>query len=81
MPTNNNNDFDYTRLRQPRRFLGLTIDFVAIKVKMSISYLCRLELGYIKYVKNPNKAKRLQEYIKNIEIVADAKHRASKIPA
>lgn len=54
--------FDFTKLRL-RKILGLKLDKIASEIGISQSYLCRLENGYIKDIKNYTKRLRLFSYI------------------
>jgi transcriptional regulator with XRE-family HTH domain len=57
----------YTILKKLRKEHDITLDEVAVATKLSIGYINRIERGYITEIKNEDKRKRLETYIKNIE--------------
>jgi len=57
----------YTILKKLRKEHDITLDEVAVATKLSIGYINRIERGYITEIKNEDKRKRLETYIKNLE--------------
>lgn len=57
-----------TKLRQLRKLNDITLDEVAIDTGLSVGYLNRIERGYINDVKNANKRKKLENYIRRLEV-------------
>lgn len=58
----------FTRLRKLRKLNDIILDKVAIDTGISIGYLNRIERGYIHDVKNAVKRKKLENYIRKLEI-------------
>lgn len=56
-----------TRLRKLRMINEITLDDVALATGVSIGYINRIERGYITEIKDKNKRKKLENYIKNLE--------------
>ncbi len=56
-----------TRLRQLRKINDITLDQVAMDTGLSVGYLNRIERGYITEIKNNNKRKKLESYIRKLE--------------
>ncbi|MBI4149255.1 helix-turn-helix domain-containing protein [Candidatus Woesearchaeota archaeon] len=56
-----------TRLRWLRKQLDIILDEVAKKTGISIGWLNQIERGIVADVKNPQKKKRLEEYIQQLE--------------
>lgn len=57
-----------TKLRQLRKLNDITLDEVAIDTGLSVGYLNRIERGYINDVKNANKRRKLENYIRRLEV-------------
>lgn len=57
-----------TKLRQLRKLNDITLDQVAIDTGLSVGYLNRIERGYINDIKNANKRRKLENYIRRLEI-------------
>ena len=57
-----------TKLRQLRKINDITLDRVAMDTGLSVGYLNRIERGYITDIKNIQKRKRLENYIRKLEI-------------
>jgi len=56
-----------TNLRKLRKENDITLDEVALETGLSIGYINRIERGYITDIKNEDKRKSLETYIKNLE--------------
>ncbi len=56
-----------TNLRKLRKENDITLDDVALETGLSIGYINRIERGYITGIKNEDKRKSLETYIKNLE--------------
>ena len=57
-----------TKLRQLRKLNDITLDEVAMDTGLSVGYLNRIERGFITEIKNNVKRKKLENYIKKLEI-------------
>lgn len=57
----------FTKLRKLRMINEITLDDVALATGVSIGYINRIERGYITEIKDKNKRKKLENYIKNLE--------------
>ena len=56
-----------TRLRRLRKQLDIILNEVAKETGLSVGYINRIERGFIADVKNPQKKKRLENYIEQLE--------------
>jgi len=56
-----------TKLRQLRKLNEITLDQVSMDTGLSVGYLNRIERGFILEIKNVEKRKRLESYIRKLE--------------
>ena len=57
-----------TRLRQLRKVNDITLDQVAVDTGLSVGYLNRIERGFITEIKNNVKRRKLENYIRRLEL-------------
>ena len=58
---------ELTKLRQLRKLNDIILDEVAMDTGLSVGYLNRIERGFISEIKNNEKRKKLENYIKKLE--------------
>jgi transcriptional regulator with XRE-family HTH domain len=62
----------FDKLRLFRKISDITLDEVAKATGLSVGYLNRIERGYIKEIKNVEKRKKLESYVKKLQKKSEA---------
>ena len=62
----------FDKLRLYRKINDITLDEVAKATGLSVGYLNRIERGYITEIKNSDKRKKLENYIKKLKKKSEA---------
>lgn len=62
----------FDKLRLYRKINDITLDEVAKATGLSVGYLNRIERGYITEIKNSDKKKKLENYIKKLKKKSEA---------
>ena len=62
----------FDKLRLFRKINDITLDEVAKATGLSVGYLNRIERGYITEIKNVEKRKKLENYIKKLQKKSEA---------
>ncbi|MFC1726169.1 helix-turn-helix domain-containing protein [candidate division KSB1 bacterium] len=62
----------FDKLRLFRKITDITLDEVAKATGLSVGYLNRIERGYITEIKNVEKRKKLESYVKKLKKKSEA---------